>query len=153
MKHLLNSLLAISLLAISLLAISLLASCATKPRDLERCPPGLPSIRVAQTVECTYPGGQFTLPAGIYQPEAQSSKGIYYVAPERLKTIGIIRDGHERGGLFIANEGWQWAWTGHPGREAADSEITILGKRGIIMPTHYKFEPYVKYTKVKTRTR
>jgi len=143
MKHLLNS----------LLALSLLASCATKPRDLERCPPGLPSIRVAQTVECTYPGGQFTLPAGIYQPEAQSSKGIYYVAPERLKTIGIIRDGHERGGLFIAHEGWQWAWVGHPGREAADSEITILGKRGIIMPTHYKFEPYVKYTKVKTRTR
>ena len=144
MKHLLTS----------LLSLSLLASCATHPRDLGRCAPGTPAIRIAQAVDCTYGhGGKFTLPAGIYQPEAQSSKGIYYVAPERLKTTGIIRDGHERGGLFIANEGWQWAWTGHPGREVADSEITILGKRGILMPSHFKFEPYVKYTKVKTKTR
>ncbi|WP_395748520.1 hypothetical protein [Prosthecobacter sp.] len=143
MKHLLSS----------LLLSSLLISCATQPRDLERAAPGTPSIRVSQAVDCTYPDGKFTLPAGIYQPEARSSKGIYYVAPERLKTTGIIRDGHERGGLFIANEGWQWAWTGHPGREAADSEYTILGKRGIIMPTHYKFEPYVKYTTLKTKSR
>jgi hypothetical protein len=25
------------------------------------------------------------------------------------------------------------------------SATTITGKRGIIMPTHYKFEPFVKY--------
>lgn len=139
MKHLLSG----------LLISCLLISCSTK--DLERCPPGTPAIRVAQAVECTHPDGKFTLPAGVYQPEAQSSKGIYYVAPERLKTIGIIRKGHERGGLFIANEGWQWAWIGHPGFEVDANQTSIFKKRGIIMPTHFKFEPYVKYTKVKSR--
>ena len=139
MKHLLSA----------LLTSCLLISCA--PKDLTRCAPGTPAIRVAQAVECTHPDGKFTLPAGIYQPEAQSSKGIYYVAPERLKTIGIIRHGHERGGLFIAKEGWQWAWIGHPGFEVAESQTAILHKRGIIMPTHIKFQPYVKYTQVKRR--
>lgn len=134
-------------LILSLLTTSLLISCSTK--DLEHCPPGTPAIRVTQAVECTHPDGKFTLPAGVYQPEAQSAKGIYYVAPERLKTIGIIRKGHERGGLFIANEGWQWAWIGHPGFEVEENKTSIFKKRGIIMPTHYKFEPYVKYTQVK----
>ena len=139
MKHLLSA----------LLTSCLLVSCASK--DLERCAPGTPAIKVAQAVECTHKDGKFTLPAGIYQPEAQSSKGIYYVAPERLKTTGIIRQGHERGGLFIANEGWQWAWIGHPGFEVDENKTSILGKRGIIMPTHYKFEPFVKVTPVKSR--
>lgn len=120
-----------------------LVSCATK--ELERCPPGTPGIILSEPVECRHKDGKFTLPAGHYQPEAQSPKGIYYVAPERLKTNGIIREGHERGGLFIAREGWQWAWTGHPGWEVDQSATTITGKRGIIMPTHYKFEPFVKY--------
>lgn len=139
MKHLLSA----------LLASCLLVSCASK--DLERCPPGTPAIKVAQAVDCTHKDGKFTLPAGIYQPEAQSSKGIYYVAPERLKTTGIIRQGHERGGLFIANEGWEWAWIGHPGFEVDENKTSILKKRGILMPTCYKFEPYVKYTKVSTK--
>ncbi|MCF7788391.1 MAG: hypothetical protein K9N47_19885 [Prosthecobacter sp.] len=139
MKHLLAA----------LLTSCLLISCASK--DLERCAPGTPAIKVSQAVECTYPDGKFTLPAGIYQPEAQSSQGIYYVAPERLKTTGIIRQGHERGGLFIAKEGWQWAWIGHPGFEVDENQTSILGKRGIIMPTHYKFEPFVKVTPVKSR--
>ncbi|WP_395746530.1 hypothetical protein [Prosthecobacter sp.] len=141
MKHLLTT----------LLASTLLISCSTK--DLERCPPGTPAIRIAQAVECTHSNGKFTLPAGVYQPEAQSSKGIYYVAPERLKTTGIIRHGHERGGLFIAKEGWEWAWIGHPGFEVDESRTAILHKRGIIMPTHFKFEPFVKYTPVKTKSR
>lgn len=141
MKHLLSA----------LLASCLLVSCASK--DLERCAPGTPAIKVAQAVDCQHPDGKFTLPAGIYQPEAQSSKGIYYVAPERLKTTGIIRKGHERGGLFIANEGWQWAWIGHPGFEVDENKTSILKKRGILMPTVYKFEPYVKYTKVNTKVK
>ncbi len=140
MKHLFTAL---------LLASSLLISCA--PKDLERCPPGTPSIRLAHAVDCTYPDGRFTLPPGTYTPEAQSTKGIYYVAPERLKTVGFIRKGHERGGLFIAKDGWQWAWVGHPGFEVDESRTAVLHKRGILMPTHYKFEPFVKYTKVKSR--
>ncbi len=127
----------------SLLLATSLVSCATK--DLERCTPGTPGIILSEPVECKHKDGKFTLPAGHYQPEAQSPKGIYYVAPERLKTDGIIREGHERGGLFIAREGWQWAWTGHPGWEVDQSATTITGKRGIIMPTHYKFDPFVKY--------
>lgn len=139
MKHLL----------LSFLATSLLVSCSTK--DLEHPAPGTPGIRVAQAVECTHKDGKFTLPAGDYMPEAQSAKGIYYVAPERLKTVGIIRDGHERGGLFIANEGWQWAWIGHPGFEVEENKTSYFKKKGIIMPTHFKFEPYVKYTRLKAR--
>jgi len=139
MKHLLTG----------LLLSCLLASCATK--DLEECAPGTPAIQIAQAVECTHKDGRFTLPAGIYQPEARSSKGIYYVAPEPLKTSGIIRSGRERGGLFIANEGWEWAWIGHPGFEVHENKTSILGKKGIIMPTVYKFEPYVNYTQVKSR--
>lgn len=133
---------------LGLLFSFLMVSCSTK--DLERCPPGTPGIIVSQSVECTHKDGKFTLPAGLYQPEAQSRKGIYYVAPERLKTTtGIIRDGDQRGGLFIANEGWQWAWVGHPAFEVVENETSILGKRGIIMPTHYKFEPFVTYKKAK----
>jgi hypothetical protein len=139
MKHLL----------FGLLTSSLLISCS--PKDLTHCAPGTPSIRVAEAVECTHAHGKFTLPAGVYQPEAQSAKGIYYTAPERLKTIGIIRKGHERGGLFIAKEGWQWAWIGHPGFEVQESRTSFLHEKGIIMPTHFKFEPYVKYTTVKRR--
>jgi hypothetical protein len=131
-----------------LLASSLI-SCATK--ELERCPPGTPGIMLSQPVECTHKDGRFTLPAGHYQAEAQSPKGIYYAAPQRLKTDGIIRAGQERGGLFIAREGWQWAWTGHPGWEVEQSATTITGKRGIIMPTHYKFEPLVRYQVAKQK--
>jgi hypothetical protein len=132
---------------LGLLLTLLTASCSTK--DLERCPPGTPGIIVSQAVECSHKDGKFTLPAGLYQAEAQSRKGTYYVAPERLKTSGLIRGGHERGGLFIANEGWQWAWIGHPGFEVEENKTSILGKRGIIMPTHYKFEPFVSYKKAK----
>ncbi len=124
-----------------------LVSCATK--SLDRCPPGTPGIIVAAPVECTHKNGTLILPAGSYVAEAQSPKGIYYVAPEPLKTDGILRHGRERGGLFIAHEGWQWAWTGHPGWEVDQSATTITGKRGIIMPTHYKFEPFVSYQKAK----
>ncbi|MFN0075150.1 MAG: hypothetical protein ACKVY0_01615 [Prosthecobacter sp.] len=137
MKHLL----------LSALTSCLLLSCAT--RDLEQCPPGTKGIIVAEAMECTHEDGKLTLPAGLYQPEAQSAKGIYYAAPERLKTTGFIRGGHERGGLFIANEGWQWAWVGHPGFEVEENKTSILGKRGIIMPKHFKFEPFVHYTKAK----
>ncbi|MGV3661354.1 MAG: hypothetical protein ACO1TE_14295 [Prosthecobacter sp.] len=119
-------------------------SCSTK--DLEVAAPGTPPIIVSQAVECTTQHNEkVTLPAGTYVAEARSSKGIYYVAPERLKTAGIIRGGEERGGLFIANEGWQWVWIGHPGFEARENETSALGKRGIIMPTHAKFEPFVPY--------
>lgn len=131
------------------LLASSLNSCATK--ELERCPPGTPGIILSQPVECTHKDGRFTLPAGHYQAEAQSPKGIYYAAPQRLKTDGIIRAGQERGGLFIAREGWQWAWTGHPGWEVEQSATTITGKRGIIMPTHYKFEPLVRYQVAKQK--
>jgi hypothetical protein len=139
MKHLL----------FGLLTSCLLISCSTK--DLERCPSGTPSIQIAQAVNCTSPDGKFTLPAGVYQPEAQSAMGTYYVAPERLKATGFIRKGHERGGLFIAKEGWQWVWLGHPGFEVDESRTSALHKRGIIMPRRFKFEPYVKYTTLKNR--
>lgn len=127
-----------------LIASCLLSSCSTK--ELELPAPGTPPIIVSQTVECTTQNNEkITIPAGTYQAEARSSKGIYYVAPTPLKTAGIIRQGNERGGLFIANEGWQWVWIGHPGFEVRENETSILGKRGIIMPTHAKFDPFVPY--------
>jgi hypothetical protein len=136
------------LASLSLLFSSLMVSCATK--DLDNVPPGTLGIIVAHEVECTSQrDGQFTLPAGHYRAEAQSSKGIYYAAPEPLKTSGVIRAGRERGGLFIAKEGWQWLWTGHPYFEVEENKTSILGKRGIMMPNHYKFEPYVNYTRAK----
>ena len=137
MKHLL----------FSTLAACTLISCATQ--DLELSSPGTPGIIVAHEVQCTHDDGKLILPAGLYQPEAQSAKGIYYVAPTPLTTSGIIRQGHERGGLFIANEGWQWAWIGHPAYEVTENQTSIMGKRGIIMPKHFKFEPYVPFTKAK----
>ncbi len=135
------------LLPLCLLATLALISCA--PIELERPSAGTPGIVISQEVPCSHKDGKFTLPAGYYQAEAKSAKGIYYVAPERLKTNGIIRQGHERGGIFIANEGWQWAWTGHPGWEVDQSATTIFGKRGIIQPKHYKFEPFVPYKMAK----
>lgn len=129
------------------LVATLLASCAAK--QIERCPPGTPDIIVPAAVACTHKDGTMTLPAGRYAAEAQTPRGIYYVAPEPVTTNGIIRKGKERGGLFLAHEGWQWLWTGHPGWEVDQSATTITGKRGIIMPTHYKFEPFVSYQKAK----
>ena len=136
------------LASLGLLLSCLMVSCTTK--DLENCPPDTSGIIVANEVECTTQrDGMFTLPAGHYRAEAQSSKGTYYVAPEPLKTSGIIRAGRERGGLFIAKKGWQWLWTGHPYFEVEENKTSILGKRGIIMPKHYKFEPYVNFTRAK----
>jgi len=132
-------------LFIHVIATTLLVSCA--PKQLERCAPGTPGIILADAVECTHKSGRFVLPAGRYIAEARSPSGIYYTAPEPLKSNGILRQGQERGGLFIANEGWQWAWTGNPGWEVDQSASTITGKRGILMPTHYKFEPFVHYEK------
>jgi hypothetical protein len=122
-----------------------LASCAAK--QLERCPPGTPGILVPATVKCTHKNGTIILPAGEYAPEAQAPEGIYYVAPEPVTTNGVLRKGKERGGLFIAHEGWQWLWTGHPAWEVDQSATTFTGKRGIIMPTHYKFEPFITFQK------
>lgn len=131
-----------------LLACCLLSSCTTK--ELELPAPGTPAIIVAAPVVCTTQYDEkVTLPAGTYRAEARSPKGIYYAAPTPLKTSGLVRKGSEHGGLFIANEGWQWVWTGHPGYEISQSGTTILGKRGIIMPTHAKFDPYVPYKTAK----
>src|ERR1043166_8323814 len=79
-----------------LLAIGLTGCTSVQP-----CAPGTPPI-VIQNIERRPSGlGHVIFPAGIYTPDFQSSKGIYYVAPTKLAAGGFGVSRPMRGGLFI----------------------------------------------------
>lgn len=127
-----------------LLTGTLLSSCASK--TLISAPDSgtqgiiLPTEQIAE-----HKWGKVTFPAGHYLPEATSEMGIYYAAPERVNTDGLLRGGREHGGLFIQNgTGYQYLWIGQPGYQLQQAPVTIMGQWGVETPLLYTLKERVK---------
>lgn len=83
------------------LLLALLAAGITSCASVQPCEPGTPSV-VLKRIERRPSGlGHVAFPAGVYTPDFQSSKGIYYVAPTKLAAGGLGISRPMRGGLFI----------------------------------------------------
>ncbi|MCF7789320.1 MAG: hypothetical protein K9N47_24575 [Prosthecobacter sp.] len=69
--------------------------------------------------------GKVQFPAGVYTAEVVSEKGTYYLAPERIRTKGVLMGRAERGGIFVSSAPGnpQAAWFG-------DLSATVKEKPG-----------------------
>ncbi|MFN7564823.1 MAG: hypothetical protein ACK5TH_23825 [Prosthecobacter sp.] len=134
-----------------LLMGTFLASCSS--RSLILSPdPGTPGIILPTQQVAEHKWGKVTFPAGLYLPEAKSEKGIYYAAPERVNTDGMLRGGREHGGLFIQHgTGYQYLWIGQPGYQLQQAPGTIMGQWGVETPLLYTLKERVQIQPVGKR--
>ena len=49
-------------------------------------------------------GGSVDFPVGVYSPDFQTDKGIYYLAPTKLVVNGLGMHRPKRGGLFLPHQ-------------------------------------------------
>lgn len=125
-----------------------LASCSSKSLILEP-DPGTPGIVFATEQTAEHYWGKVIFPAGLYLPEAKSDEGIYYAAPEKVHTGGMLREGKEHGGLFVANgTGYQYLWIGQPGYQLQQAPGTIMGDWGVETPLRYTLKERVTFRPV-----
>lgn len=136
---------------LGLLAGAFLISCSSKSLILSP-DPGTQGIILPTQQVAEHKWGKVTFPAGIYLPEAKSEKGIYYAAPERVNTDGMLRGGREHGGLFIQHStGYQYLWIGQPGYQLQQAPSTIMGQWGVETPLLYTLKERVQIQPVGKR--
>ena len=126
-----------------LLPLSLVA-CAPLSQPASNAPP----VSLAQEEKRECKKARVVLPPGVYTPEVQSERGIYYVAPTDLRTERVMIGGSYRGGLFVANEGWHAAWFGDARDDADERPGTLLGAVGASAPKLWPFSPPLPVTPV-----
>ena len=84
-------------------------------------------------------GSALVVAAEIKDPRVYEMR-IYYAAPEKVHTGGMLREGKEHGGLFVANGTGQLRYTDSGadmlvqidlnGDGAADMQIVLAGRAG-----------------------
>lgn len=91
--------------------------------------------------------GRLQFPAGVYQVEVVSAKGTYYVAPERIRTAGVLLGRAERGGIFVSNLAGnpQAAWFGDLRDTIGEKPSTMLGAMGVSAPKLWPYTPRIPY--------
>ncbi|MBE2283052.1 MAG: hypothetical protein IAE77_06300 [Prosthecobacter sp.] len=127
-----------------LASLSLLASCSS----VELAPADAPPILLAQeeTRECGQ--GQIVFPAGEYKAEVKSESGIYYKAPKRIRTLGVLIGRSEEGGIFVSKGAGnpQAAWFGDPKDNVDESPGTLFGAIGWSAPKLWPYTPRIGYS-------
>lgn len=126
------------------LAPLLLVACGS----VSHAPSDAPGIVIGpnEVRECGQ--GRIQFPAGLYKAEVVSEKGTYYLAPELLRTAGVLMGRAERGGIFVPSSAGspQAAWFGAPQDEVDGSPGTLLGAIGVSAPKLWKYSPPVPFT-------
>ncbi|WP_395745655.1 hypothetical protein [Prosthecobacter sp.] len=125
------------------LAPLFMAACGS----LKPAPAGTPGIVVGpnETRECGQGWVQF--PAGLYVAEVVSAKGTYYLAPEPIRTKGVLLGRSERGGIFVSSLAGnpQAAWFGDLRDTVDESPSTMLGAIGMSAPNLWPYAPRIPY--------
>lgn len=82
------------------LAPLLLAACGSFTPATASGGPGI-VVGAGEIRECGQ--GRVQFPGGVYTAELVSTRGTYYLAPEPLKTLGVLLGRAERGGIYVSN--------------------------------------------------
>ncbi len=129
--------------SILVLAPLILASCGS----IAPVPTGTSGIIIGpnEVRECGQ--GRLKFPAGLYQAEVVSAKGTYYLAPELLRTEGVLLGRHERGGIFVSNLSGnpQAAWFGDVRDIVEEKPSTLFGAIGVSAPKLWPYTPKIPF--------
>lgn len=91
--------------------------------------------------------GKVLFPAGLYTATVVSDKGTYYLAPERLRTKGVLLGRAERGGIFVSNGPGnpQAAWFGDLSATVAEKPGTLFEAIGVKTPKLWPYTPRIAF--------
>lgn len=91
--------------------------------------------------------GKVQFPAGLYTATVVSAKGTYYLAPERIRTKGVLLGRAERGGIFVSNAPGnpQAAWFGDLSDSVADKPGTLFEAVGVKEPKLWPYTPRIPF--------
>ena len=91
--------------------------------------------------------GKVQFPAGVYTAEVVSEKGTYYLAPELIRTKGVLMGRAERGGIFVSNAPGnpQAAWFGELSDTVEEKPSTLFAAVGIKAPKLWPYTPRIPF--------
>lgn len=125
------------------LAPLLLAACGS----IAPVPTGTSGIVVGpnELRECGQ--GKVQFPAGLYTAEVVSEKGTYYLAPEPIRTKGVLLGRAERGGIFVSNLAGnpQAAWFGDLKASVEEKPSTLFAAVGVRSPKLWPYTPRIPF--------
>jgi hypothetical protein len=91
--------------------------------------------------------GKVIFPAGLYHAQLVTARGTYYLAPERLRTVGVLIGQSELGGIYIANTAGnpQAAWFGDPNEVTESKPTTLFSAIGVRAPKLWPYDPAIPF--------
>lgn len=91
--------------------------------------------------------GKVQFPAGLYQAVVVSPKGTYYLAPQAIRTKGVLLGRAERGGIFISSMPGnpQALWFGDLNANVDEKPSTLLGAIGVKAPKLWPYTPQISF--------
>lgn len=125
------------------LAPLLLAACGS----VSPAPAGTQAIVIGPGEERVCGQGMVRFPAGVYAADVVSAKGTYYLAPQRIRTAGVLLGRTERGGIFVSNLAGnpQAAWFGDTSDVGAEKPGTLFGAVGMNAPKLWPYAPKIPF--------
>src|SRR5438093_664100 len=85
-----------------ILSLLLFSVLAVGCKSVQQIGANTPAIVIKQPEHRpTVLGGSVEFPVGIYSPDFQTDKGVYYLAPTKLVVSGLGMHRPKRGGLFV----------------------------------------------------
>ena len=126
-----------------LLTPALMVACTS----INPVPTGTPGIVVGPNESRVCGQGSVVFPAGLYRAEVVSAKGTYYLAPDRIRTAGVLLGRAERGGIYVSNAPGnpQAAWFGDLQDVVESKPTTLFGAIGIAAPKLWPYTPRVPF--------
>lgn len=96
--------------------------------------------------------GKVLFPAGLYRAQVVSATGTYYMAPEQLRTVGVLIGRAEQGGIYVSNAlgNPQAAWFGDPQEFTESKPTTLFAAIGVRAPKLWPYTPPIPF-KIKKR--
>lgn len=91
--------------------------------------------------------GRVEFPAGLYTALVVSDKGTYYLAPEPIRTKGVLLGRAERGGIFVSSlpGSPQAAWFGDLTDVVAQKPSTLFEAVGVNAPKLWPYTPQIPF--------
>ncbi|WP_395750109.1 hypothetical protein [Prosthecobacter sp.] len=126
-----------------LLSTFLITACGS----VAPAPKNAPAIVIGANEERECGQGVVRFPAGIYVADVVSVKGTYYLAPQSIRTVGVLLGRSERGGIFVSNSAGnpQAAWFGDTSDVGSDKPGTLFGAIGINEPKLWPYSPRIPF--------
>ncbi|OYW74341.1 MAG: hypothetical protein B7Z37_18230 [Verrucomicrobia bacterium 12-59-8] len=125
------------------LASLLLAACGS----IAPVPAGTKGILIGPNESRLCGQGNVMFPSGLYQAEVVSPNGTYYLAPEPIRTKGVLLGRAERGGIFVSTMAGnpQAAWFGDLHDAVDEKPSTLLGAIGVNAPKLWPYTPRIPF--------